>query len=229
MTDKAIEAIINKLNKGDYSNIFLQRISENVEYGIAWHKVIQFHPLKGKYKKEIRDCFYLIKNEKSCYVGAVLVMEKLEDLHAFVKKEYRNQGYLTKAMTKSILPHLISKKGKQRITIDIDRLGERKYNISKKSALRIGFHQVSESDFNITRKDISMVETFQIVKYGMTIERVKQLSEKMDGLSDEISKIDDEFGMNLGNIPVLGKLKQILKEYGSHKLEDEYWKLKGNI
>lgn len=229
MSNKSIGAIIKKLNSKKLENIFLQRLSENVEYGIVWHKVRQFSPHKGKYYIEKRDRFYFFKDESGIYVGAVLIMDTLDDLHAFVKKKYRKQGYLTTAMTETILPHLLIKKEKQRITIDRDWLGDKKYEISRKSALKIGFQQFSESEFYISKKEISAKNIPNVKKYGMTKERMLQLREKMLGLSIELSKISDEFEIKLGSIPEIEKVKEEIKKYGETKLEDEYWKLKGNL
>jgi len=231
MSNKSIGAIIKKLNSKNFENIFLQRLSENVEYGIVWHKVRQYSPSKGKYYSEKRDRFYFFKDESDIYVGAVLIMDTLDDLHAFVKKEYRNQGHLLKAMTETILPHLFveMKKGKQRITIDREWLGDKKYEISRKSALKIGFQQFSESEFYISKKEISAKNIPNVKKYGMTKERMLQLREKMLGLSIELSKISDEFEIKLGSIPEIEKVKEEIKKYGETKLEDEYWKLKGNL
>lgn len=229
MSNKSIGAIIKKLNSKNFKNIFLQRLSENVEYGIVWHKVRQNSPHKGKYYNEKRDRFYFFKDESDRYVGAVLIMDTLNDLHAFVKKEYRKQGHLSKAMTETILPHLFMKKGNQRITIDRDWLGDKKYEISKKSALKIGFRQFSESEFYITKNEISTVNMPNVEKYGMTEERMLQLREKMLELSIELSKISDEFVIKLGSITEIEKIKQELKKYGGSKLEDEYWKMKGNL
>lgn len=228
MSNKSIEAIIDRLNSGDCKNIFLQQISEDVEYGIAWHKVNQIHPIKGNYQRELRDLFYFIKDEKHSYVGAVLIMVKLDDLHAFVKKEHRKQGYLSNAMTRVILPHLLRKKERQRITIDNDWLGEKKYNISKKSALRIGFKEVSDYEFYITRKDIEQDVRLQTRRYMMTEDRMHQLCEKMKEISIEIRKIEDEFEMKLGKVDLLEELRVFAEDVGSHVLEEEYFELKND-
>lgn len=228
MSNKSIEAIIDRLNSGDCKNIFLQQISEDVEYGIAWHKVNQIHPIKGNYQRELRDLFYFIKDEKHSYVGAVLIMVKLDDLHAFVKKEHRRQGYLSNAMTRVILPHLLRKKERQRITIDNDWLSEKKYNISKKSALRIGFKVISDNEFFITIGDIELDKEVQVQKYGMKKERMLELSEKMKEISIEIRKIEDEFEMKLGKMDLLEELRVFAEDMGNRVLEEEYFELKNN-
>lgn len=225
MSDKSIKTIIDRLNNGDSENIFLQKLSECVEYGIVWHKIRQISPIKGQYYRETREKFYFIKNENQHFVGAVLIMDALDDLHAYILKEHRKQGHLAKAMTKVILPHLFESKEKLRITIDIDRLGEKKYENSKRSALGIGFKEITDYEFHMTRSDITRDKNIDVTKYGITKERLQILTDKMEELSNEIAKIDDEFVMKLGKVPAFDKLTQILKEYSDYKLEDEYWKL----
>jgi len=228
MSDKSIKTVINRLNSGDREDIFLQKLSTNVEYGIVWHEVKQFHPFKGKYYKDVRDRFYFIKNESAFYVGAVLVMyefEELNDLHAYVLKEYRKQGHLFNAMSKIILPHLFQNTQKVRITIDEDRLGVKKYENSKRSASNLGFKSTDGFEFFLTKSDIQLINYVNVEMYTMARDRVKELQEKLKDIANAVEKIDDEFKMTLGCIPKLEELKKDLQDYSSYKLENKYWEL----
>ncbi|WP_321996674.1 hypothetical protein [Draconibacterium orientale] len=225
MHNKSIKEIINKLNYGDKEDMFLQKLSENVEYGIVWHKVKLGYNLSGRLYREKREKFYFIKNESSNYVGALLVMEDLDDLHAYVLKRYRKQGHLFKAMTRVILPHLFKNKKEIRITINESDLGEKKYKSSKRSALSLGFKSTDGFEFHLSISDIQLTNDINIKIYKMTRERVKELQQKMVDLANEVAKIDDEFKMTLGSIPKLEEAKRVLKEYSGIKLENEYDKL----
>lgn len=225
MSDKSIKEIINKLNNGNKEDIFLQKLSENIEYGIVWHKVEQFHPFKGRYYRERRDRFYFIKNEDEFYIGAVLIMDKLDDLHAYVLKEHRKQGHLFKAMTIVILPHLFQCRERVRITIDEDRLGEKKYENSKRSAESLGFKSTDGEEFFLSRSYIEPIDKVYVEMHYMTRERVKELQKKMEDLANALAKIDDEFKMTLGCIPNLGEFKQDMEDYSSYKLGIEYDRL----
>lgn len=232
MSDQSIKTIIDKLNNCEVENIFLQKLAKYVEYGIVWHKVEQYYPFKGKYSRELRDQFYFIKNESGLYVGAVLAMyefNELTDLHAYVLKQHRKQGHLFKAMSKIILPHLFQKIERIRITIDMDRLGEKKYENSKRAASSLGFKSVDGFEFFLAKSDIQLSDEIKVEMNKMTRRRVKELQEKMKYLAVAIEKIDDEFKMTLGCIPRLEKLKQDLQDYSSYKLETEYDKLIANI
>lgn len=226
MSNKSIGAIIKKLNSKNYENIFLQRLSENVEYGIVWHKVRQCSPHIGKYYSETRDRFYFFKNEYDTYVGAVLIMDAQDDLHAYVKKEYRRQGYLTNAMQEVILPHLLQNKEKQRITIDIDWLGEKNFWASKKSALKNGFKQETEKEYYCYKKDITFKPSFKVDTSKMTEERVHQLCNKMEKIAIEIRKIEDEFELTLGKADMLKELRVFAKDMGNRVMMDDFFEMK---
>lgn len=232
MSDKSIKRIIDRLNVGDNEGIFLQKLSEFVEYGIVWHKVPQFSPYKGKYDSERRARFYFIKNENKLYVGAVLIMEvfnEQDDLHVYILKQHRKQGHLFRAMNEVILPHLFQSNEKLKITIDDNRLSEKKYKNSKRSALSLGFKSTDDFEFVLFKSDIQLINDVNVEMYTMTLDRVKELKVQMEDLANTVAKIDDEFKMTLGSIPKLGELKQTLEDYSRYKLEDEYYKLKSEI
>ena len=226
MSNKSIGAIIKKLNSKNFENIFLQRLSENVEYGIVWHKVRQYSPHKGRYYSEKRDRFYFFKDESDRYVGAVLIMDTLDDLHAFVKKEYRRHGYLTSAMQKVILPHLLKNKEKQRITIDIDWLGEKNFRASKKSALKNGFKQETEKEYYFYKKDITFKPSFEAETSNITEERIHQLCDRMEKIAIEIRKIEDEFEISLGKTDMLKELRVFTEDMGNRVMMDDFFEMK---
>lgn len=225
MHNKSIKTIINKLNDGDKEDIFLQKLSENVEYGIVWHKVKLGYNSSGRLYRDKREQFYFIKNESSYYVGALLVMEDLDDLHAYVLKKYRKQGHLFKAMSNTILPHLFQNRERVRITIEEDRLGRRKYGNSISSASNVGFRSDNGFEFFLSKSDIKSMNEIEIEMTNMTRARVKELQDKIEELAISVSKIDDEFKMTIGSIPKLEELKTDLENYSRYKLEDEYDRL----
>ena len=65
-----------------------------------------------------------IKNKENQYVGIVLVM--CNDLHWHLKKEHRGKGYLSVALNEIILPHLLTEREEQYITISRNNIGDEK-------------------------------------------------------------------------------------------------------
>lgn len=230
MRTTTIKNIVNKLARGDFSNVFLQQISERVEYGVVWSKYTTHSIVRGKYEKEHKDYFYFIKNHQNIYVGAVLIMKANgDDLHCFIKKKHRKKGILTSALKESILPHLLGFKNEQRITILYDIDDEDSYYNSKKVAEKVGFKEISEDEYTITRKDIMSTNNNQILKKGITKDRFNQLSAMLFDISLEIEKIEDEFEINLGKLKSLKRLRVSLKKFVEDKLENEYYKLKSTL
>jgi RimJ/RimL family protein N-acetyltransferase len=84
------------------------------------------------------DKIYLIKKDGT-YIGAVYDMG-VNDLHAYMKKDYRKKGYMSNALKNHILPYLFSRgREYQHITYYSDNIS------AKYSALKIGFIEVGKT------------------------------------------------------------------------------------
>lgn len=100
MKTKDIESLVDRLNsKNTDPLIFLSSLTDTIEIAKVWHSLP-----KGDTENEKSQTFYVVKNDKGVYVAAVMDMKS--DLHFFVKKKYRKQGFLTRAMKQVVFPHL---------------------------------------------------------------------------------------------------------------------------
>jgi hypothetical protein len=103
MTHEILESYIDALNNGEMQDrIFLRPLSKTVEKAKVWDPLPE-----GKSWNEDSYDIYFIKNTPGVYVGGVLDMG-YQNLHVFIKKEYRRQGHLTRALQEWILPDLFS-------------------------------------------------------------------------------------------------------------------------
>jgi hypothetical protein len=136
MTEEEIKKYIDQLNNESHNeSIFIRPISSLVDIAKVWPKQPE---LCESMNIDIPSYdFFFIKNKSSKYVGAVLDMNR--DLHWFILKKHRKNGYLTNALKESILPYIFYKdREEQRITID-KNIGKENYLDSKKVAIKLGF------------------------------------------------------------------------------------------
>jgi hypothetical protein len=118
MTHEEIEKTIDAINSKTFSNlIFLSDLDDSVSYGRVWRNEPQ-----GGIGNEGSYEYYFIRIEDDEYVGAVLDMGN--DLHVFMKSEFRKRGILAAAMVNSILPYLFQQGRKhQRVTYKDEAIG----------------------------------------------------------------------------------------------------------
>lgn len=103
MRKSEIKKYISWLNQGKNQDlVFTRRVSPSVDQGVIW----RCNPVEGEgiYSDLIRYHFFFIKNKVGLYVGAIL--DTGQDLHWYILKDHRKQGYLTKSLKETILPHL---------------------------------------------------------------------------------------------------------------------------
>lgn len=86
------------------------------------------------------------RNTLGVYVGGVLDMG-CQNLHVFIKEEYRRQGHLTRALQEWILPSLFSDgREYQQITYEDEP--------AKRHALKFGFTEIEEGKGVLTKDNI---------------------------------------------------------------------------
>lgn len=179
MTDKSLNNLINVLNKGQRKeHVFIRQLSDSVDL----IKVFMDNPKmtdKKRFQDLIPDTFYCIKNDKQ-YVGIVYDMSS--DLHWYMKKEYRGNGYLTKALKEIILPFILRDKDEQRITISRYEIGDENFKASEKVAISSGFKLQDEFnekyEYIIKDNDCDILDTDGINK-TLREEELKEISQKV--------------------------------------------------
>lgn len=222
-----IEKLIKGLNENHFNNVFLEILTNTVEYGVAWLEVIGFDMEKGKHYTKYPHEFYFIKNNSEEYVAAVHVM-KINDLHWFVLPNHRKKGILTTALKNIILPHLLSTKKSQNITIDIDDIGNINYENSKKVALQVGFRQISERTFSISSDKVAIFDESSIRKKGMDYSQLEKLFGKISDVERSFDIIEDEVKYKLGNSDeIISIRKNLLSQY-KREIEHIYSEYKRN-
>jgi len=132
MTDKTIAFIIDLINKGEaHELVFLRPLSTTVLISKTWISSENVAVCKN----DAYDMFF-VKNEKNLVVAAVLDMGR-QDLHVYVKPEYRRNGFLVNALKEVILPYLFSTgRQEQHITFENPQ--------AKHHAELVGFHFLSD-------------------------------------------------------------------------------------
>lgn len=225
MKTENIEKLIDKLNSGNFKDIFLYNISKDVAYGKVWYARDNLYSNENDYDY---DTFYFIKDENEEYSAAILVHKNINDLHWFVKESKRKKGILTKALKSVILPHLLSEKPEQYITIQTDDDDEDSFEASRRVALNVGFKEISEAKLLITSENIQMKE-INLVRSGMSEDELKILLKKLRNVSIQLKKIDDEFEFKIGVVENFRKLSNKLAYFINDDLEDEYWRLKNKL
>ena len=196
MSEKELNNILNKLNSQNKTTqyLFLKRpISENVEY-------CKF------FKEKDSDIYpnqsYLIKNKESQYVGIVLVMCK--DLHWYLKKEHRGNGYLSIALNETILPHLLTDREEQYITISRNSIGDENFKASEKVAISVGFkfikQEIETNIYLLKRDDLLDQKLLFGQNTVMSEERMMELKNKFKFLAKQLKKIETEIELHTDDL-----------------------------
>lgn len=169
---------------------------------------------------------YFIKNLDGLFVGAVLDMTS--DLHWFVEKKYRGQGYLTHAMREAILPHLFQNRDEQIITIEKGRIGKKYFSASEGVALALGFSKVEDGRY-ILKKRLFRENKIMNNKINLiSEERLEELKKRLNYLGRSLWVIHSEIEIKLGNPHYSDELGNLVNEIKDHvsRLEDAWWKSK---
>lgn len=114
MTNETIESVIDSINDGSsVDRIFPRPLIDNVAIAKVWPE----YP-KGVTFGEEGYNFYLVYSEDRRCVAAILSMGP-DNLHVYVKEEYRRQGIMTRALRDVVLPHLLrNTQTEQRVTFN---------------------------------------------------------------------------------------------------------------
>jgi hypothetical protein len=226
MKDREIRKYIDRLNNGKASeSIFTRQISKTVDVAKVWPKQPRMTDrIIGNFGS---FRFFFIKNDVNVYVGAVFDMN--HDLHWYIVPEKRKQGYLTTALKESILPYLFyDEREIQRITIEINVIGEKNYLSSKSVALKLGFKPINatETEFELKQSDFNWDnENLDEINSDIKSERIEELRKRAFYAYKTLYKISDELLMTVNDDK---ELKEVIKEVKNYtwKIEDLEWENK---
>lgn len=228
MSEKELNKILSSLNRNITKTkelMFLRPLSETVDYTKFWDKSPKTQ-LK-KHSCDIPYKCYLIKDTEKNYVGIVLDMS--HDLHWYIKKEHRGNGYLTKSLKEIILPHLLDIREEQQITISKDTIGLKMFSASEKVALSNGFKLTNvENDkhfYCLKREELIVHPIIEGKNTIMSEERMKELKRTFSFMAHKLKMIEAEIELHTDDLAFssdLGDLSDKMSRY-SNLVEDKWY------
>lgn len=191
MTSQELRVCIDRMNRnGGKDSIFPRRISSNVWVARVWST--SRRPSKG-----YEGIIFFVTDDQGEYVAAI--QDRESDLHWYVVPIHRGKGHLTKALQEAILPYLFENGREiQRITIDEEVIGKKRYNDSKSVAIRLGFMPVDKwgNVFELRSADFDMSHTrLDLIRPILSQERINELGQKLDHMQALLERISDELYM----------------------------------
>ena len=225
MTNESLQLLLEKLNKNDESSSLIYRrpLSSNVDYAKIWLD-------KPKLTDNVTssdgpNVFYLIKNNENTFVA--IVFDMIRDLHWFVHPNYRGNGYLTKAMKHTIIPHLFLNRNEQRITIKKIEISKDNFKASEKVALNLGFEKIANGEYLILN-DNHIIENYNFGEdTPLDPNRIDELRKQINFLGRSLWTIQTELEMKFGKTNYSEELMDLVNQIRNHtwKLEDFYWSI----
>ena len=227
MSEKQLNKILNDLNKNIAKIkklMFIRPLSENIDYAIFWNEEARIQLKKS-------SCFipnkcYLIKDDEKNYVGIVLDMS--HDLHWYIKKEHRENGFLTKSLKGVILPHLLDIREEQQITISKRVIGEKIFAASEKVAISCGFNLFKvENDkhyYSLKREELKEHPIIEGNNTLMSEERMLELKRTFSFMAHKLKMIEAEIELHTGDESFsedIGELSSKMNSY-SILIEDKW-------
>ena len=222
--ENLIQALLDfRTNK--IKDAYFLTLSDDVEFVVAWLKNLIRHRDNKIYYAKNRHKFYLIKNAFGKYASIVQSIEgELQDLHWYVLDSERKQGHLTNALKKTILPHLMINKEVQRITIDVDAIGELNYQNSKKVALKVGFEQLTDEEFHFKKSNDQSTPNMYLSSINR--DNMARLKDKISDIEIELDIIDQELKLNGIDSKRLKEITDQLSSFKRYRMEDEIFEAK---
>lgn len=209
MRDEDIKKILQHLNGtiGPFvCKIYKFQISSTVEYAKVWYEL--------KPPLQIESRFFFIKNQQT-YVGGINILR--EDLHWYVLKEERKNGYLTNALKNTILPFLFNKMGYEQVKISIISNNPNSAKASISVAEKVGFKRITEIDYLLYKDQLNFDEEVLSLKYpGIKKEEYKNLKNEIKEISTRLRQIHTQFEFSTGlkmekyQTPTLAELGDIV-------------------
>lgn len=201
MTDKYLNNLINTLNKKQRrEHIFIRELTKNVDLAKIYTDTPKMTDNLGS-NDLLPYTFYCIKNENKQYISIVLDMNR--DLHWFVKKEYRRNGYLTKALKNCILPFIFQQeRDEQRITISKYEIGKENFIASQKVATRLWFILQNEEnekcEYLLKSEDFIEIDWIEGYNNELSKEELKNIAKKVSFYSKKLMRLQIDLEMRYG-------------------------------
>ncbi|WP_341842214.1 GNAT family protein [Chitinophaga caseinilytica] len=224
MTDASIQKYLNDLNAGKKTgHIIKTPLCSNVDLAKIWIRLPAISNTVVAGEKSYSA--YLIKDSPGKYIGAVIDM--VDDLHWFITKTARKQGYLSEALREIVLPHIFKLRNEQKITIDKGDIGSENYASSLGVAKRLGFKVVSDTqatELILKKSDFKNGVLGDRELPGFSSDRLFELKAHLQFLSKSLSYIQDEVELSLGETRFIKKAEKLSKEISELKetLHDEW-------
>lgn len=230
MHESELKKLIDTLNKQPSDLISLIPISKNVEYAEVWDPIVlgdKLNVINGP------SLMYFVKNDEGIYTSTVLEMRK-RDLHVYTLTKFRRKGILKNALKNTILPHLFQTRTSQRITVNVNSLGLKKYNASIGLAKSLGFRVIckqnddGEIELKIGRSKVNKFELTEDISYNMSEEKMIQLQNSINCHVLKLKHLESFVRMGFHRESSLNQFSKHIKalEKYSFRIEDAWYKVK---
>lgn len=183
MTTESIAKVIDSINDGTGNDLIFQRpLMANVKLATVWLE----YP-KGDSADEKAHTFYLVYSDDETCIAAIYVMGA-NDLHVFVKEDYREQGVMTQALSDIVLPHLFC----------IDRKEQKATFNSKESQgllKNVGFIILDRKNAVIRKEQVKHVDFPDLKPIPFPEERMKVLKKRVRIATGLLRMVNDEISL----------------------------------
>jgi len=216
MREEVIEQAIDGINEGSWDGrIFMRPLMENISIARVWLGMP-----KGEGTWEEGDRFYFIFEEsgQKC-VGAVLDMGA-NDLHVFMKSEYRRRGIMSRALKRVVLPHLFEDgRQEQRATYDSPA--------SRGLLAGVGFTLVDSSHAVMKPENCPKVEFPVQIRVELSEAEMKSLKKRIRMAAGLLRMAEEQIAFTTAE-EVCEELDFLRSDVFSvaDRLEDVWWKKK---
>jgi len=226
MTDKYLNNLLNTLNKKQRKeHIFIRELDGKIDLAKVYIGIPKMTDSISSNDLSPYNLF-CIKNMHKKYVGIVLDMGN--DLHWFVKKKHRGNGYLTKALKESILPYIFQHESdEQRITINKYEIGEENFKASQKVALNVGFklkHKNNDKfEYKLQNEEIEEVGWIEGNNKELSQKELKEIAKKVSFYSRKLIRLHTHLEMRYGmDNETIYEFKEQIKSlrYFAFRIED---------
>lgn len=190
--------MLNKRQRKEHT--FIRKLTKNIDLAKVYTETPKMTDSLSS-NDLIPYTFYCIKNENGQYISIVLDMSR--DLHWFVKKEYRGNGYLTKALRNSILPFIFQQeRDEQRITISKYEIGQENFIASQKVAIKLGFilqnDESGKSEYLLKSEDIEELNFIEGFNNELSNNELKDIAKKVSFYTKKMIRLQTDLEMRYG-------------------------------
>lgn len=216
MDSKELQAILDRLNGQDNDELmFVWPLQGNVDVAKGWTALKSADPTMPTFFGPTR--FYLIKSVEDSYIG-IVEDRGASDLHWYMQRAHRGQGYLSNALRHVILPHLFQdSRGTQCITVDYNSTGDDVHPLaSAQLAMSVGFKQTSKQKnvehYALDSSVFDAIEYFDGRLADFHEERAETLRKRITYYSKRLMMVCSELDTKLSDADELQEIFDDLKD-----------------